>query len=157
MSGPDDVGAIVVPGCDVERVLGRGGFATVYQASRGGDRVVVKVALASGTAAATRLGRERRLLERIGGNDTCDGEAGYTSNSLATADALRVADIKTIVVGFDGSATGISVSHLNNLACAGGLAAGRPRTASPAAISCARPRGARPPPSCSCAPKIRPA
>jgi hypothetical protein len=124
MSGPDDVGAIVVPGCDVERVLGRGGFATVYQASRGGDRVVVKVALASGTAAATRLGRERRLLERIGGNDTCDGEAGYTSNSLATADALRVADIKTIVVGFDGSATGISVSHLNNLACAGGLAAG---------------------------------
>jgi hypothetical protein len=68
--------------------------------------------------------REQHILRITDGNDTCDGEAGYTSNSLATADALRVAGIETIVVGFDGSTIGISVSHLNNLACAGSLAAG---------------------------------
>ncbi len=53
------------------------------------------------------------------GADTCDGDAGYTTDSLATADAMAAAGIDLYVVGFDGSGEDLEPAHLNDLACAG--------------------------------------
>jgi len=53
------------------------------------------------------------------GADTCDGDAGYTTDSLATADAMAAAGIDLYVVGFDGSGADLEPAHLNDLACAG--------------------------------------
>lgn len=56
------------------------------------------------------------------GADTCDGAEGYTTDSLATADAMAAAGIKLYVLGFSGSGEDFDPDHLNNLACAGGTA-----------------------------------
>jgi len=53
------------------------------------------------------------------GADTCDGDAGYTTDSLATADAMAAAGIDLYVVGFDGTGEDLEPAHLNDLACAG--------------------------------------
>lgn len=53
------------------------------------------------------------------GADTCDGDDGYTTDSLATADAMAAAGINTYVLGFSGSGEDFDPVHLNNLACAG--------------------------------------
>lgn len=58
------------------------------------------------------------------GADTCDGDDGYTTDSLATADAMTAAGIDTFVVGFSGTGTDLDPAHLNDLACAGGTAVG---------------------------------
>jgi hypothetical protein len=53
------------------------------------------------------------------GADTCDGDAGYATDSLATADAMAAAGIDLYVVGFDGTGEDLEPAHLNDLACAG--------------------------------------
>jgi hypothetical protein len=58
------------------------------------------------------------------GADTCDGDEGYATDSLATADAMAAAGVKTFVVGFDGTGEDLDPAHLNDLACAGGTAVG---------------------------------
>lgn len=58
------------------------------------------------------------------GADTCDGDDGYDTDSLATADAMAAAGVKTFVVGFDGTGEDLDPVHLNDLACAGGTAIG---------------------------------
>lgn len=58
------------------------------------------------------------------GADTCDGKAGYNTNSLESADAMAEAGINVYVLGFSGSGTDFDAKHLNNLACAGHTAPG---------------------------------
>jgi hypothetical protein len=53
------------------------------------------------------------------GKDNCDGKDGYSTGSLATADAMQAAGIDLYVVGFDGSGADLDPAHLNDLACAG--------------------------------------
>jgi von Willebrand factor type A domain len=53
------------------------------------------------------------------GRDNCDGEAGYSTGSMAAADAMQEAGIDLYVVGFDGTGEDLDPAHLNNLACAG--------------------------------------
>jgi hypothetical protein len=58
------------------------------------------------------------------GKDNCDGKDGYSTGSLATADAMQEAGIDLYVVGFDGTGADLDPAHLNDLACAGHTAAG---------------------------------
>jgi hypothetical protein len=80
------------------------------------------LAAAQASLAAGADGRDQLALLITDGNDTCDGDAGYDTLSLPTADALAAAGVRTYVVGFDGSGSGVSPTHLNDLACAGGTA-----------------------------------
>lgn len=56
------------------------------------------------------------------GADTCDGDPGYSTDSLATADAMAATGIHLYVLGFSGSGEDFDPDHLNDLACAGGTA-----------------------------------
>jgi hypothetical protein len=73
-------------------------------------------------AASAAADRSQFVLLITDGDDNCDDDAGYDTDSLPTADALAAAGIRTHVVGFDGSGAGIDARHLNDLACAGGTA-----------------------------------
>ena len=53
------------------------------------------------------------------GKDNCDGKDGYSTGSLANADAMQAAGIDLYVVGFDGTGADLDPAHLNDLACAG--------------------------------------
>lgn len=53
------------------------------------------------------------------GKDNCDGKDGYSTGSLAGADAMQAAGIDLYVVGFDGTGADLDPAHLNDLACAG--------------------------------------
>lgn len=53
------------------------------------------------------------------GADNCDGDTGYSTNSLESADAMAEAGISVYVLGFSGSGEDFNPTHLNNLACAG--------------------------------------
>lgn len=75
-----------------------------------------------GLAAIAQPRRDQFALLITDGADTCDQRAGYDTKSLASADALRADFVKTFVVGFDGSGSGVDEQHLNHLACAGGTA-----------------------------------
>lgn len=77
-----------------------------------------------GLAAIAQPRRDQYALLITDGADTCDYRDTYDTKSLASADALRGDLVKTFVVGFDGSGTGVDEEHLNHLACAGGTAIG---------------------------------
>jgi hypothetical protein len=53
------------------------------------------------------------------GADNCDGDEGYSTNSLEEADAMTTAGIRLYVLGFSGSGEDFNAEHLNDLACAG--------------------------------------
>jgi hypothetical protein len=53
------------------------------------------------------------------GKDNCDGKDGYSTGSLANADAMASAGVDLYVVGFDGTGADLDPVHLNDLACAG--------------------------------------
>ena len=53
------------------------------------------------------------------GKDNCDGKDGYSTGSLANADAMQAAGIDLYVVGFDGTGADLDPAHLNDRACAG--------------------------------------
>lgn len=75
-----------------------------------------------GLAAIREPARDQYVLLITDGADTCDHRDGYTTKSLAAADALRDDGVRIFVVGFDGSGSGVDAAHLNDLACAGGTA-----------------------------------
>ena len=52
----------IVPGYAVDRLLGSGGFATVWAASRTGDRAAVAIKVASQATEGARLAAERDAL-----------------------------------------------------------------------------------------------
>lgn len=70
-------------------------------------------------AAIAEPGRDQYATLVTDGHDNCDGVAGYTTDSLSSADGLAADGVVLHVIGFDGSGEGINVAHLNDLACAG--------------------------------------
>lgn len=66
-------------------------------------------------------GRDQYVVLLTDGQDTCDA-----AGALAKIQALAAAGVKTFVIGFGATGTGINAKQLDNFACAGRTAVGFP-------------------------------